>query len=920
MTAGPDGAAVQAAIDPGAAGWRRRLELGLDPLDVLRALRGRPGLVGLVGAWCGGGAVVACDPAEVLGPDEDPFAVLDAVAAGETDDDGGAAYVGGGWIGLWGYQLGRRLERLPEPPPRPMPQPDHWLGRYDWVLRQDAEGTWWFESLLPEAPARRVQERLLATLAEGTASEAPCRFGAFRMVPGPDAHRSAVARTIEHIVAGDIFQANLCVRLEAGFAGDPLEAFCRGVQRLRPAYAAFLDTGDRTVVSLSPELFLRRRGREVLTAPIKGTVPLDVDPSVLAASAKDRAENVMIVDLMRNDLGRVCEPGSISVPALARAEARAGVWHLVSDVTGRLRAGVTDGDLLRATFPPGSVTGAPKVRAMEVVGELEATGRELYTGCIGYASPRAGLETSVVIRTLELAGGRAWLGVGGGVVADSTPEAELAECFAKAAPVLAAVGARLADELAAGPPARAAGHGGTDAATRTRTVPSDLPAGPRPEPAAGVFTTVLVRDGTPVLLEAHLDRLVTSAAAVLGRRPDRDGLERRLRAAAQAPGEWRVRLEVGPAGVHALAAPVTGPSGAWRLVPRTVPGGLGGHKWVDRRLLATLSPADAEEHTEVLLVDIDGTVLETARGSLFVVHDDGVHTPRADGRILPGVARAAVLDLLRERGVPVHEHDLTLAGLADAAEVFVTNAVRGVVPVEECAGLARWPVGRTTSWLRAALDDRWRGRVRPPLPRVAVPRGTRLLLVDNYDSFAWNLAQYAEELGAAVTVVRNDAHGADHLVDAFADGTFTHLVISPGPGRPADAGVSTELVRRLGSRFPVLGVCLGHQCISVAYGGRVVRASRPVHGKPALVHHDGCGAWAGLDGPCVAARYHSLVVADLPEELRVTARTADGTVMGIRHRSHPVEGVQVHPESILTPQGHRLLGNFLAGTGSAGPL
>jgi para-aminobenzoate synthetase/4-amino-4-deoxychorismate lyase len=902
---------------PGHGVVRERLDLPLRPADVLRALRDRPGLVGLVGAWCGGGALVACDPVEVLAPDADPFA---AVAGAGQDAGDDLPLFGGGWIGLWGYQLGRRVERLPDPPPRPLPQPDHWLARYAWVLRQQPGQGWQFESLLPPYDAERELRRVRALLAVEAEPRA-YRLGDFAMTPTPAGHRAAVSAALEHIAAGDIFQVNLCARLEAAFEGDPLEVFCRGLEALAPPYAAYLDTGERAVVSLSPELFLRRRGRQVLTSPIKGTVPITTDPHVLAASAKDRAENVMIVDLMRNDLGRVCEAGTVTVPGLGRVSALAGVWHLVSDVTGRLRPGVSDADLLRATFPPGSVTGAPKVRAMELTNELEATGRELYTGAIGYVSPQAGLEASVVIRTLEIADGRCWLGVGGGVVIDSTPAAELAECYAKAAPVLAAVGARLADPPAAAPstppstPVAPAGVG----------LPQDLTAGERPDPAVGVFTTVLVHDGRPVLAPEHADRLAASAAALAPRPPDRDELLTRLReAAAATTGEVRLRVEVsGDGRVGTRARPLGGDRAApWALTPVLLPGGLGAHKWSDRRLLDRLTAGLAEPGAEALLVDSDGTLLETARGCLFLVLDDGVHTPRADGRILPGIARASVLRLLERERIPVHERDLGPADLAAAAEVFVTNAVRGVVPVTSCAGVGGWPVGRTTGWLADLLLSEWpderleprlEPRGGPPAPRARP--GTRVLLVDNYDSFAYNLAQYAEELGAAVHVVRNDERPATDLVAAVARGDVTHVVLSPGPGGPHEAGVSTELVRLLGGRVPVLGVCLGHQCIAAAYGARVVRGRRPVHGKPALVHHDGRGIFAGVDGPLVAARYHSLVVEDLPAELEATAWTADGTLMGLRHRHHRVEGVQVHPESILTPLGHTLLGTFLDGRG-----
>jgi para-aminobenzoate synthetase / 4-amino-4-deoxychorismate lyase len=253
-------------------------------------------------------------------------------------------------------------------------------------------------------------------------------------------------------MAGGIFQANLCIRLEAGFTGDPLDLFCKGLERLEPPYTGFIGGPWGAVASLSPELFLRRNGRKVRTAPIKGTCPRSPSAALeqrrrLLASAKDRAENVMIVDLMRNDLGRVCEFGSIRVPSLVQAEAHPGVWHLVSEVTGELREGDDDAALLRATFPPGSITGAPKIRAMEVISELESSAREAYTGSVGFVSPLAGLELNVAIRTFEFGDGRAWLGVGGGIVADSDPEAEFRECLTKAMPLVRAVGASLDGDL-----------------------------------------------------------------------------------------------------------------------------------------------------------------------------------------------------------------------------------------------------------------------------------------------------------------------------------------------------------------------------------------------------------------------------------------------------------------------------------------
>ena len=252
---------------------------------------------------------------------------------------------------------------------------------------------------------------------------------------------------LDHIGAGDIFQANLCLRLDAAYSGDPLDVFLAGIDGVRPAYGAFVRRDVGAVVSLSPELFLRREERRVRTEPIKGTASLDTSPHDLQRSAKDRAENVMIVDLMRNDLGRVSTPGSVSVPESLVVQEQAGVWHLVSTVEGILEPEVTDLELIRATFPPGSVTGAPKVRAMEIISALEPTAREAYTGAIGWSGPH-GLEMNVAIRTLEFGVEGVWLGVGGGIVADSDPDAEVGECLTKAGPLLTAVGARLAEEFA----------------------------------------------------------------------------------------------------------------------------------------------------------------------------------------------------------------------------------------------------------------------------------------------------------------------------------------------------------------------------------------------------------------------------------------------------------------------------------------
>jgi para-aminobenzoate synthetase / 4-amino-4-deoxychorismate lyase len=428
------------------------LRCSLSPGRLLEALSDQAMPFGLIGSWAGGGAILGSEPLAVAGDDDDPFAVLDdlpSLPGGRRESDHA---VGGGWFGWLGYRLAARIERVPPGPPRPVALPEFHLAYYDNLLRLDPAGQWWFEALVSDARRDALTARLRGLRALIAAPPPPARAAAepspLRLTSAAAAqHLAAVRECRVRIAAGEIFQANLCVRLDGRWEGSATELLARALERISPPYAAAFSTPRGGIASLSPELFLRRRGTEVTTAPIKGTIERDRDPTAAAAalerlrgSAKDAAEHVMIVDLMRNDLGRVCAYGSIVAPPEPTAEAHPGLWHLVSRVRGRLRPGVGNGELLRATFPPGSVTGAPKVQALKVIAELERTGREVYTGAIGFASPVAGLELSVAIRTLELRDRHLWLGAGGGIVADSDPRRELAEALVKARPIAAAIG------------------------------------------------------------------------------------------------------------------------------------------------------------------------------------------------------------------------------------------------------------------------------------------------------------------------------------------------------------------------------------------------------------------------------------------------------------------------------------------------
>jgi para-aminobenzoate synthetase/4-amino-4-deoxychorismate lyase len=696
---------------------RVELEGTLTAAEGALLVRGDTHPFALAGDWAGGGALVGSEPIAVADPGADPFGLLDRQprVEGASPEAAAPEAVGGGWFGYLGYNLGARLERVPPPPPRHVPLPDFALAFYDHLLRLDRNGRWWFEALWSDERADALTARLellRARLAEGL-RDRPVWVGNFEPAPpGGAGHMTAIDECRERIAAGEIFQANLCLRLEAEWKGDPLDLFARTAGTLEPRHAGVIAGPWGAVCSLSPELFLRRRGREVVTEPIKGTAPrvlaagregtrAEDNRAALAASEKDRAENVMIVDLMRNDLGRVCEYGSIEVTGLNEPRPAPGVWHLVSTVRGTLRDGTGDADLLRASFPPGSVTGAPKIQAMRVIAELEAGGREAYTGAVGYASPIAGLELNVAIRTLELRGERIWMGAGGGIVADSVAEQELEECFVKARPVVAAAGARIVEESRV-----------------NRIAPVSALAGDadRPDPALGVFETILARGGVPVDARAHLARLERSVLALYGAELPED-LHERLLAAAAGAALQRLRVTArAPAADGRAARPGGASEGAPRglsvqieaeplpaepapdaltLAPAVLPGGLGAHKWVDRRLLDELA---RRVEAIPLLVDLDGDVLEAGHANVFIVEGTHLVTPPLDGRQLPGTVRARVLALH-----PAREERLTLDRIAGADEVLLASSIRGIHPARLADGPEpRFQLGAR---LRAALRE-----------------------------------------------------------------------------------------------------------------------------------------------------------------------------------------------------------------------
>ena len=419
--------------------------------------------------------------------DDDALGVLRAlVAAHRAAPVPGLPPFQGGAAGYLAYEWGRVLERIPPARHDDLALPDVVLGVYDWVLAWDHEvgRAWLISTGMPELdpvsrdrraaerlamvqarlvrqPMRDVREDVHATEAPSTGRRAPSHpvasasWDAALGLRSSFTHRGyvdAVARVREYILAGDIFQANLSQRFEAPLREAPWTLYRRLRACNAAPFAAFVDFPEALILSSSPERFLRvdPDGR-VETRPIKGTRPRGTGPEhdahlgrALSESRKDRAENLMIVDLMRNDLSRVCTPGSVRVPELFRLERYATVHHLVSTVVGRLAPDADALTLLRAAFPGGSITGAPKVRAMEIIAELEPSQRGVYCGSVGYWSVTGALDTSIAIRTAVVRHGTVYFSAGGGIVADSDPEQEYRETLDKARGII--------DVLAATPP------------------------------------------------------------------------------------------------------------------------------------------------------------------------------------------------------------------------------------------------------------------------------------------------------------------------------------------------------------------------------------------------------------------------------------------------------------------------------------
>lgn len=588
----------------------------------------RPPFVLLEDRGAAGRALLFAEPVEIVQADEaaqvsGAFARIEAGLARGLHAAGFLSYE-------LGYAFEPRLAGL-LPPGRRLPL--IWFGLFE----------------APRAVAARTLDRQLA------AGGAPPPLQDLAYGLDETGHAVQVGRVLDYLRAGDAYQVNLTFPIRFRYAGDPLALYAALRASQPVAHGGVVATGAASILSVSPELFIETTGGQATTRPMKGTTARGADAAAdaaakaaLRADPKQRAENLMIVDLLRNDLSRISEIGSVSAPALFSVETYPGFHTLTSTVTSRLQPGLPVPRLIEAIFPCGSVTGAPKLRAMEIIRELEAAPREIYTGSLGMIAPNGDLDFNVAIRTATLlAGGEGVYGVGGGIVADSVAASEYAECRLKA---------RVLTELA-----------------------QDY----------GLIETMRWSAGQGyVRLALHLERLASSAAS-LGFRFDRDAAVARLaeaEAAFAAEQDRRVRLELRRDGALALQAVPMAPEPDAALLVAVAPEPVDAgdpflrHKTTRRSLYErAFAAADAAGYGEAIFLNRQGFVTESTRGNLFLARDGTLLTPPLEHGLLPGVLRRELIEAGRASEAP-----LRLADLAAAGSWFVGNSLRGLRPARLC--------------------------------------------------------------------------------------------------------------------------------------------------------------------------------------------------------------------------------------------
>jgi para-aminobenzoate synthetase component I len=510
---------------------------------------------------------------------------------------------------------------------------------------------------------------------------------------------SAVEAVQRYIVEGDVYQVNMSQRFQAPFALDPFDCFAETYAANPAPFFAYINAGDHQIVSTSPERFIELRSGRVETRPIKGTRPRGKNPAEddalraeLQHSAKEDAELSMIVDLLRNDLGKVCRAGSVRVHEHKRIEAYENVYHLVSIVNGELDAEMDAVDLLRATFPGGSITGCPKIRAMEIIDELEPVRRHVYTGSIGYIGFDGTMDLSIAIRTATFTGGKAVFSVGGGIVFDSDPESEFEETLHKGRTLMSALNSAASAPLSAA----TVWHDGAFKAAATASLPLDY------EGLAygfGFFETLRVQAGRPILLQAHLQRFERAWrefflcappditwADVIAQLIQKNGLSTmnavvKLMAAAGKPNSGPSHMLFASAKPY-LPRPVLNsrPGLDLRVYPHCRHTHLASHKTLNYMFYKLAGDwAKQSGADEALILNADRSVSETNTANLCCVFGDIACFP-ISAHALPGTMAAEVRRLLTHWGYTVEDRRLTVEDLLAADHVFLTNSLIGAVP------------------------------------------------------------------------------------------------------------------------------------------------------------------------------------------------------------------------------------------------
>jgi para-aminobenzoate synthetase component I len=640
---------------------------------------------------------------------EDPFACLQALLGHFhlTDGNQHALPLAAGLMGYLAYDLKDVIEALPQTCVD-TGLPDLFLAAPSLILVQDrvSNSTTLSVPLLDDLSVPpEVYVRQLKQMLEDETGRMD-RTGDFSMAAGglvsgfeKSQYLEAVEKIIRYLRAGDIYQANLAQRFETGFSGDPYALFQALFHRNPAPFFAFVQAGDHQIVSTSPERFLLQQGTRVETRPIKGTIARGATPEqdqkngqTLCRSIKDAAELTMIVDLMRNDLSRVTVHDSVTVTEHKRLEPYENVFHLVSIVQGDLLSGKTAADLLKAAFPGGSITGCPKIRAMEIIDELEPVKRHVYTGSIGYISFHDTMDLSIAIRTATITDRRIFFSVGGGIVYDSDPEKEFQETLDKGKTIMETLAKGKITQLE---PVFRAWVNGKILDQNQAVVPAGIPGF---QYGAGVFETIRVKNGKPVRLFSHIHRMNRSWQTLFGIDPpaitwDRvvDLLvrENRLETATAAlkiimatplflgafVRPYLHRLDsLGKTGLDLVTYPY----------PRETP--LAGHKTLNYLYYDLAGQYAKENHgDEALILNPDHTVSETNTCNILIIQGKKAIVP-ASPHVLPGVTVGAAVSWLKQQGYLIENQPVRSESLVLFPNILLTNALMGAVRVNHVDG------------------------------------------------------------------------------------------------------------------------------------------------------------------------------------------------------------------------------------------